>query len=63
MEAQNKQLALLKAINSHEQALAGLVDLMSGETEGPYSTMLERIKTNLVELHDEVANTEPEDLT
>jgi len=63
MEAQNKQLALLKAINSHEQALAGLADLMSGETEGPYATMLERIKTNLVELHDEVANTKPEDVT
>ena len=58
----NKQLALQKAISSHEQAAAGLADLMSGLSEDKYTAMLDRIKRNIADLQAEVAGSEPGDL-
>ncbi|HEX8694393.1 MAG TPA: hypothetical protein VF746_18370 [Longimicrobium sp.] len=62
MEPQeNKQLALQKAISSHEQAAAGLTDLMSGLSEDKYAAMLSRIKQNIADLQAEAASSQPED--
>jgi hypothetical protein len=62
MEPQdNKQLALQKAISSHEQAAAGLTDLMGGLSDDRYASMLARIEQNLTELHAEVARSRPSD--
>jgi hypothetical protein len=58
----NKQLALQKAISSHEQAAASLADLMSGLSAERYTAMLDRIKQNIADLHAEVAGSEPGDL-
>ncbi|MBA4156775.1 MAG: hypothetical protein H0X65_04795 [Gemmatimonadetes bacterium] len=57
----NKQLALHKAISSHEQAVASLTDLMSGRSEGKYAAMLARIKENLRDLHAETETSSPGD--
>lgn len=57
----NKQLALQKAISSHEQAAAGLRDLQGGSPEGAYAGMLARIDANVEELRAEMARTKPED--
>ena len=63
MEPQdNKQLALQKAISSHEQAAAGLADLMSGLSEEKYTAMLDRIKKNIADLQAEAAGSKPGDL-
>jgi hypothetical protein len=64
MEAQdNKQLALQKAISSHEQAVAGLSDLMGVLlSEEKYKIMLSRLTQNIVELHAEAASSKPGDL-
>ena len=64
MDAQNnKQLALQKAINSHEQAAAGLADLMGGLlSEEKYSTMLSRLTENIKELRSESARSKPGDV-
>ncbi len=63
MEPQeNKQLALQKAISSHEQAQAALADLMAGGEEGRYATLLQRVEQNLADLHREASSTEPEDV-
>lgn len=62
MEPQeNKQLALHKALSSHEQAQAALADLMDGEADPRYTAMLERIARNIAELQSAVATTTPED--
>jgi hypothetical protein len=62
MEAQdNKQLALLKAISSHEQAAAGLADLMGVIPEEKYEAMLARVRQNIAELHTEVGRSSPGD--
>lgn len=56
MEPQdNKLLSLQKAINSHEQAVAGLTDAEACLPEALYATMLERIQKNIQELHAEAA--------
>lgn len=63
MEPQdNKQLALQKAISSHEQAAAGLSDLMSVLAGEKYEAMLSRIKQNIAELHAEATSSKPGDL-
>jgi hypothetical protein len=63
MEPQdNKQLALQKAISSHEQAAAGLADLMGSLPEEKYVTMLARIQQNIADLHVATANSRPGDL-
>lgn len=63
MEPQdNKQLALQKAISSHEQAAAALSDLMSVLAGEKYEAMLSRIKQNITELHAEAASSKPGDL-
>ena len=63
MEPQdNKQLALQKAINAHEQAAAGLRDLQSGSSEGRYAALLDRIERNIADLHVELAGSSPGDL-
>jgi hypothetical protein len=64
MEAQdNKQLALQKAISSHEQAAAGLADLRGVHlSEEKYENMLARLTQNIVELHSEAASSKPGDL-
>jgi hypothetical protein len=63
MEPQdNKQLALHKAISSHEQAAAGLADLMGSIPEEQYVTMLARITQNIEELETESARSVPGDL-
>lgn len=62
MEPQdNKQLALQKAISSHEQAAAGLSDLMGVLSEEKYQTMLARIQQNIAELHTDVDSSKPGD--
>jgi hypothetical protein len=63
MEAQdNKQLALQKAISSHEQAAAGLSDLMGVLlSEEKYKIMLSRLTQNIVELQAEAASSKPGD--
>lgn len=62
MEPQdNKQLALQKALSSHEQAAAGLNDLMGAFPEAAYEVMLERIEQNIAELHAAAARSRPED--
>jgi hypothetical protein len=54
MEPQdNKQLALQKAISSHEQAAAGLTDLTSILGEERYAAMTARIEQNIAELRTE----------
>jgi hypothetical protein len=63
MEPQdNKQLALHKAISSHEQAAAGLADLMGTLPEEQYVAMLARITRNIEELQAEAASSAPGDL-
>lgn len=63
MEPQdNKQLALQKAISSHEQAAAGLTDLQSSLSEEKYAAMLDRIEQNIVDLHAEAEGSKPGDL-
>ena len=57
----NKQLALQKAISSHEQAAAGLRDLQGGHSDGQYQAMLERIERNIADLHTELARSKPGD--
>lgn len=62
MEPQdNKQLALQKAISSHEQAAAGLRDLQGGLAEREYGEMLARIERNIADLQREMAASKPED--
>lgn len=55
----NKRLALQKAINSHEQAAAALLDLMTDPAEARYAAMLARIQQNVTELQAEAATTDP----
>jgi hypothetical protein len=64
MEPQdNKQLALQKAISSHEQAAAGLADLMGVLlSEEKYTIMLSRLTQNIAELHAEAARLKSGDL-
>ena len=63
MEPQdNKQLALQKAINAHEQAAAGLRDLQNGSSDGKYAALLERIERNIADLHADLAGSKPGDL-
>jgi hypothetical protein len=63
MEPQdNKQLALQKAISSHEQAAAGLADLMGNETDESFMVMLSRINQNITELHAHTARSKPGDV-
>jgi hypothetical protein len=51
MEPQdNTQIALQKAISSHEQAAAALTDLMHIVPEERYRGMLSRIEQNIAEL-------------
>ena len=57
----NKQLGLLKAISSHEQAVAALTDLMDGPAREVYRTMLERIEQNIVDLKRLTASSKPGD--
>ncbi len=62
MEPQdNKVLALQKAINSHEQAVAGLTDAKESLPNDLYATMMGRIEQNMQELHAEAATTEAGD--
>jgi hypothetical protein len=63
MEAQdNKQLALKKAISSHEQAAAGLADLMGTLlSEEKYKIMLSRLTQNIAELNEDSAHAKPGD--
>lgn len=62
MEPQdNKQLALNKAISSHEQAAAGLHDLLGVIPEEKYLTMLSRIEENIAELQAAEAWSRPGD--
>jgi hypothetical protein len=62
MEPQdNKQLALQKAISSHEQAEAGLADLMSTLAGDKYDTMLSRIRQNIADLQAEATESSPGD--
>ena len=63
MEPQdNKQLALMKAISSHEQAAAALTDLMEGLDGKTYAALLGRIEQNIADLQRIVAISKPEDL-
>jgi hypothetical protein len=62
MEPQdNKQLALQKAISSHEQAEAALADLIQDGSDPVHSPMLERIRQNLADLRANAATTSPGD--
>ena len=62
MDAQdNKQLALQKAISSHEQAAAALNDLMSGIDKQTYTELLDRIEQNLTALRSKVESSRPGD--
>lgn len=58
---ENKQLALQKAISSHEQAAAALADLMSGLAGEDYQAMLGRIEQNIADLRRIAASSRPGD--
>lgn len=58
----NKQLALLKAINAHEQAAAAVTDLMEGPAGETFRTMLDRIEQNIADLQRVAAGSKPGDL-
>ena len=61
MEPQdNKQIALRKAINAHEQAEAALLDLVKDPPQAPYPEMVERIRQNLAALRLEADATPPD---
>lgn len=56
MEPQdNKLLSLQKAISGHEQAEAGLADVVNCFPADLHATMLARIVENLADLHAEVS--------
>jgi hypothetical protein len=57
----NKMLSLQKAISSHEQAAAGLADVIECFSAQLYETMLARIRQNIEDLHAEVARSQPGD--
>jgi hypothetical protein len=57
----NKQLALLKAISSHEQAAAALTDLLDGLPRDTYAAMLRRIEQNITDLKQGMADSKPAD--
>jgi hypothetical protein len=62
MEPQeNRQLALIKAINAHQAAEASLSDLMQDSSDALYTAMLGRIRQNLSELSADNQNSDPED--
>jgi len=62
MEPQdNKQLALQKAISSHEQAAAGIADLMAELPDHRYDAMIERIEQNIAELRAAEKKSKPGD--
>lgn len=58
----NKQLALQKAISSHEQAAAALTDLMEGFSAETYRGMLGRIEQNIADLKRVTAGSSPGDV-
>jgi hypothetical protein len=63
MEPQdNKQLALRKAINAHQEAEAALADLMNDRSNARYSEMLERVQRNMSDLRAEAEIGDPADL-
>lgn len=60
MEPQeNKQLALQKALASHEQAEAAVADLMQDNDDPMYSGLLERIRENIAQLRADLSGTGP----
>jgi hypothetical protein len=59
----NLKLALQKAINSHDQAVAALTDLEELLSHDVHATLLARITENLKELHARVETAVPEDRT
>jgi hypothetical protein len=62
MEAQeNKQLALQKAISSHEQAEAAIADLLKDGDDPTYSALLQRIQANIADLRAHAQGTTPEE--
>jgi|GEM_PF-1667251 len=62
MEPQeNKQLALQKAISSHEQAEAAIADLLKDGNDATYSALLQRIQANIADLRAHAAGTTPEE--
>ena len=64
MESQaRKQLALLKAVRTHQLAAAALADLMDLLPEEKFAAMSERIQQNVEELHAEAGSPLPENLT
>ncbi|HEX2190724.1 MAG TPA: hypothetical protein VHG51_17580 [Longimicrobiaceae bacterium] len=58
---ENKQLALQKAVNAHEQAAAALTDLMDGPARETYRTMMGRIEQNIADLRRVAASSKPGD--
>lgn len=58
---ENKQLALQKAINAHEQAGSALTDLMGEFPQERFVTMRERIDQNVKELRQQAGLSRPED--
>ena len=63
MEPQeNKQLALRKAINAHQEAEAALADLMNERSDPRYAEMLERVQRNMNDLRAEAEIGDPADL-
>ncbi len=62
MEPQeNKQLALQKAVNAHEQAGSALTDLMGELPEEKYVAMRARIDQNIAELRIQAGLSHPGD--
>jgi len=62
MEPQeNKQLALQKAISSHEQAEAAIADLLKDGNDATYSALLQRIQANIADLRAHAQGTTPEE--
>lgn len=58
----NKQLAIRKAINAHEDAQGSLNDLKEQRPDAVHEEMLDRIAENLKALRAAVEMGEPEDL-
>lgn len=62
MEPQdNKQLALQKAISSHEQAAAAIADLLKDGDDPAYAALLKRIEANIADLRAHAQVTRPEE--
>jgi len=58
---ENKMLLLRRAISTHEEAEAAILDLLEADAGGRYEALMERVRQNLRELRLESESSRPED--